>query len=107
MLDGVRHGWFLYSVLIDPEPRGATRDMVAGRLLVDHVIGTSCHFKPVHALAAYDLDHPRSCLRGGRQKHRLRVTERVAGQQLSLPCYPAMTDDDVMRVVRALHTVLT
>ncbi|MFE5089453.1 DegT/DnrJ/EryC1/StrS family aminotransferase [Streptomyces sp. NPDC056638] len=107
VLDEVEHGWFLYPVLIDPDACGMTRDMVADRLLTGHMIGTSCHFKPVHALAAYDRHQPRSCLRGAQKMHPLQVTDRVAGQQLSLPCYPAMTDDDVMRVVRALHIILS
>ncbi|MFD7070640.1 DegT/DnrJ/EryC1/StrS family aminotransferase [Streptomyces sp. NPDC059913] len=106
VLDDVEHGWFLYPVLIDPSICGVPRDVVADRLLTDHMIGTSAHFKPVHTLAAYGEDQPRSRPHGSGRKHPLDVTERVAAQQLSLPCYPAMADDDVARVVSALHTVL-
>ncbi|WP_229928615.1 DegT/DnrJ/EryC1/StrS family aminotransferase [Kitasatospora xanthocidica] len=91
--DGVRHGWFLYPVLIEPAG-GLTRDMVAEMLLNDHGIGTSVHFKPVHHFAAYrHLD----C--------HLPITEQIATQQLSLPCYPAMTAADVQRVIDAAHAV--
>lgn len=95
VLDGVRPGWFLYPVLVDPVG-GRTRDTVATVLLDGHAIGTSVHFQPVHRLAAYRyLD----C--------HLPVTERIAARQLSLPCYPAMTSTDVERVIDALHTIWT
>ncbi|MGW2377419.1 DegT/DnrJ/EryC1/StrS family aminotransferase [Kitasatospora sp. NPDC001683] len=91
--DGVRHGWFLYPVLVEPAG-GRSRDAVADLLLNDHGIGTSVHFKPVHRLAAYRyLD----C--------HLPVTEQIAARQLSLPCYPAMTAADVQRVIDALHAI--
>ncbi|GAA1400270.1 DegT/DnrJ/EryC1/StrS family aminotransferase [Kitasatospora putterlickiae] len=90
---GVEHGRFLYPVLIDPAP-ARSRDSVAEALREVHGIGTSVHFQPVHRLAAYR--HV--------QCH-LPVTEHAAARQLSLPCYPAMTADDVQRVLGALHTV--
>lgn len=73
VLDGIRHGWFLYPVLIDPTA-GRSRDVVAEALREVHGIGTSVHFKPVHRLAAY------------RQVEcHLPVTEHVAARQLSFP----------------------
>ncbi|MGW7446651.1 DegT/DnrJ/EryC1/StrS family aminotransferase [Kitasatospora sp. NPDC054795] len=95
VLDGVRHGWFLYPVLIDPVG-GRTRDTVADVLRDRHGIGTSVHFKPVHRLAAYRSP---DC--------HLPVTEQIAARQLSLPCYPAMTGTDVQRVIDALHAIWT
>ncbi|MER8103009.1 DegT/DnrJ/EryC1/StrS family aminotransferase [Kitasatospora sp. NPDC094016] len=95
VLDGVRHGWFLYPVLIDPVG-GRTRGTVADELRDAYGIGTSVHFKPVHRLAAYRyLD----C--------HLPITEQIAAQQLSLPCYPTMTGTDVQRVIDALHAIWT
>ncbi|MFB7675990.1 DegT/DnrJ/EryC1/StrS family aminotransferase [Kitasatospora purpeofusca] len=91
---GVEHGRFLYPVLIDPTS-DRSRDSVAEALREVHGVGTSMHFQPVHRLAAY--------------RHigcHLPVTEHAAARQLSLPCYPAMTDD-VRRVIGALHTVLS
>ncbi|MFJ2609585.1 DegT/DnrJ/EryC1/StrS family aminotransferase [Streptomyces sp. NPDC087425] len=95
VLDGVRHGWFLYPVLIEPVG-GRTRDTVADMLLNDHGIGTSVHFQPVHRLAAH---HHLDC--------HLPVTEQIAARQLSLPCYPVMTSADVERVIDALHAIWT
>ncbi|MEU6236797.1 DegT/DnrJ/EryC1/StrS family aminotransferase [Kitasatospora sp. NPDC047058] len=93
VLEGVRHGWFLYPVLIDPV-RSRTRDTVADTLREVHGIGTSVHFKPVHQLGTY--------------RHvecHLPVTDHIAARQLSLPCYPAMSSTDVQRVIDALHAV--
>ncbi|WP_224275997.1 DegT/DnrJ/EryC1/StrS aminotransferase family protein [Streptomyces sp. LS1784] len=93
VLNRVRHGWFLYPVLIEPAS-GRSRDTVAEALRDVHGIGTSVHFTPVHRLAAYrELE----C--------RLPVTEEVAARQLSLPCYPAMTAADVQRIIDAMHTI--
>ncbi|NUS11746.1 MAG: DegT/DnrJ/EryC1/StrS family aminotransferase [Streptomyces sp.] len=93
VLDGVRHGWFLYPVLIDPAT-GRSRDTVAQALREVYGIGTSVHFKPVDQLAAYRH----------MQTH-VPVTEQVAARQLSLPCYPAMTAVDVQRVIDAFHII--
>lgn len=93
VLPGVEHGWFLYAVLIDPDTAPLHRDEVAAALQERHHISTSVHFKPVHLLAPY---------RG--MVHRpLPVTERAAARQLSLPCFPAMTDHDVERVIHAVR----
>ncbi|MDQ0990722.1 DegT/DnrJ/EryC1/StrS aminotransferase family protein [Streptomyces sp. V3I7] len=94
-LPGVEHGWFLYSVLIDPAIAPLDRNQVAQALREVHQIGTSAHFKPVHTLTGY-----RSLITSP-----LPVTEAAAAQQLSLPCYPAMTDSDVDRVITAMHTL--
>ncbi|MFD5082982.1 DegT/DnrJ/EryC1/StrS family aminotransferase [Kitasatospora sp. NPDC058406] len=40
-------------------------------------------------------------------EYHLPVTEQAAARQLSLLCYPAITDDEVQHVIGALHTVLS
>jgi dTDP-4-amino-4,6-dideoxygalactose transaminase len=93
VLPGVEHGWFLYSVLIDPDTAPLDRNKAAQLLRDVHQIGTSAHFKPVHTLAPYQ----------GLVTGILPVTETAAARQLSLPCYPAMTDRDVDRVITAMR----
>lgn len=95
VLPAVEPGWFLYSIFIDPAHAPLTRDQTAERLLTDHKIATSKHFVPVHTLHAY----------ADAATGALPVTETAAARQLSLPCYPAMTDDDTGRVITALHTL--
>ncbi|MFE9846563.1 DegT/DnrJ/EryC1/StrS family aminotransferase [Streptomyces goshikiensis] len=94
---GVEHGWFLYAVLIDPDAAPLDRGQVAAGLLERHQIATSVHFKPVHFLGPYrDMAH-----------RPLPATEMAAARQLSLPCYPAMTDQDVERVIHAVRQLWT
>ncbi|MGV9601302.1 DegT/DnrJ/EryC1/StrS family aminotransferase [Streptosporangium sandarakinum] len=93
VLPGVEHGWFLYAVFIDPEQAPLTRDQMADRLHTEYKIATSQHFRPVHTLQVY----------AGSADRPLPVTETAAARQLSLPCYPAMTDQQVERVITAVH----
>jgi dTDP-4-amino-4,6-dideoxygalactose transaminase len=88
----IRHAWHLYAVRVDPAVAQVDRDEVARRL-ADDGIGTSIHFTPLHRLSQY---------RKLAADTRLARTEHVAGRLLSLPCYPAMTDDDVTRVVSSV-----
>ncbi|MFF2953038.1 DegT/DnrJ/EryC1/StrS family aminotransferase [Kitasatospora sp. NPDC057965] len=90
---GVEYGRFLYPVLVEPIG-DRSRDSVAEEMREAHGIGTSVHFQPVHRLAAY---RHLEC--------HLPVTEHAAARQLSLPCYPAMTGDEVQRVIGALQAV--
>ncbi|MEV4098716.1 DegT/DnrJ/EryC1/StrS family aminotransferase [Nonomuraea sp. NPDC049649] len=59
-----------------------------------YTIATSQHFRPVHTLHAYS----------GSATRPLPVTE-AAARQLSLPCYPAMTDDQVKGVITAVRAL--
>jgi dTDP-4-amino-4,6-dideoxygalactose transaminase len=95
VLPAVEHGWFLYSLFIDPNSAPLTRDQVAKHLLAEYRIGTSKHFRPVHTLQLY----------GNGIAHLLTVTETAAARQLSLPCYPAMTPGDLDRVITAVQAL--
>ncbi|MEU4792141.1 DegT/DnrJ/EryC1/StrS family aminotransferase [Micromonospora tulbaghiae] len=89
----VRHAWHLYPVQVSPGRAGMDRDALAEALAAAG-IATSIHFTPIHRLARYrDLADPAA----------MPHTERAADRLLSLPCYPAMTDDDVSRVIAAIR----
>ena len=47
--------------------------------------------------------HRQKVLQGGLGTCSLPVTERLASQELSLPLWPAMTDDEVQHVIDALN----
>lgn len=81
-----RPTWWLYPALF------ADRDHVASALN-NAGIGTSMHYRPVHQLTYYR----------SRYRADLPVTEDFARRELSLPCYPAMTDAEVDRVLAALR----
>ncbi|GLW06241.1 spore coat polysaccharide biosynthesis protein SpsC [Microtetraspora sp. NBRC 13810] len=95
VLPGVEPGWFLYSIFIDPAHAPLTREESAERLRTEYGIATSQHFRPVHTLQVHS----------GSVTCPLPVTETAAARQLSLPCYPAMTDDQVTQVITAVRAL--
>lgn len=58
-------------------------------------IQTSIHYPPVHKFTSYQEI-------GDSISTRLPITESVAGREVTLPLYPAMTNEDVALVVRAI-----
>jgi dTDP-4-amino-4,6-dideoxygalactose transaminase len=92
---GTVHARHLYPVLVDASRCGVSRDALQQRLR-DAGVETSIHFRAVH-LHSYYRD--RFGLRRGMFPH----AEAVSDTTLSLPLSPAMPDDDVDRVIEALH----
>lgn len=92
-VDPCRH---LYNVRIDFIAAGQSRADVM-TALKDHGIGTQVHYIPVHHHPYYTALYGEQALPGA---------ERHYARTLSLPLYPAMSDEDPMRVVSALRTVL-
>jgi dTDP-4-amino-4,6-dideoxygalactose transaminase len=60
-------------------------------------VQTSIHYPPVHTFTAYDGR--------GTDRH-LPLTEELAAREVTLPLYPAMTDNNVLTVVRAVAQAL-
>ncbi len=92
---GTVHARHLYAVLVDPETAGSTRDGLR-QALREAGIATSVHFTALHLLSYYA---DRLALRRGM----FPVAERVSDQTMSLPLSPAMSDEDVQRVIEAMH----
>jgi dTDP-4-amino-4,6-dideoxygalactose transaminase len=91
-----RHAWHLYQVRVGPD-YGLSRDELI-EALTRRGIGTSVHFIPVHHLSGF------AAALGRQECQSVPVTDQVADEILSLPMYPALTDDDVDRVTDALLT---
>lgn len=87
----------LYQVLIDFGALGKSRDQVA-RALIAQGIGVQVHYIPLYR-------QPYFKARYGPQ--RLPGAEAFYAAVLALPLFPAMADDDVERVLRALAAALT
>jgi len=87
------HAWHLYQVLVPHRDRIA--DELAGR-----GIGTSVHFVPVHQLAGFAM------ALGHLECASCPVTDLVGEQLLSLPLYPALTDDQQSVVIEAVTEVV-
>jgi dTDP-4-amino-4,6-dideoxygalactose transaminase len=88
-----RSSWHLVPVRV-----AASRRRECWETLRGQGIGVQVHYIPVHLQPFYQRlgstagDCPRA--------------EQLYREELSLPCFPGMTDDDVRRVVAALTTVL-
>jgi perosamine synthetase len=96
--DGAEPAWHLYVVRLERERVGADRDTVFRALRAEN-IGVNVHYKPVHLLGYYarllgsvEGDFP--------------VAEDAYRRMLTLPLFPAMSDQDVDDVARALDKVL-
>jgi perosamine synthetase len=94
---GVSHAYHLYVVRLDPDVLGLDRRALVAALR-NEGIGASVHYIPVH-LHPYYREHfstgPGLCP----------VAEAAYETILTLPLFPAMTDDDVAAVIAALKKV--
>ena len=93
------HSWHLYTILIDPEKTGFTRDEFREEMRTRN-IGTGLHFLAVHELSFY------------RERYRpvselLKNSEYVAARIVSLPLFPDMEEEDVVKVVEEIRDVLS
>lgn len=88
--------WHIYVVQIDFQWHGTTRAKVM-RTLADQGIGTQVHYIPVHTQPYYTERYGQLLLPGA---------DRYYARALTLPLFPAMSEDDVETVVDALLAVL-
>jgi UDP-4-amino-4,6-dideoxy-N-acetyl-beta-L-altrosamine transaminase len=86
----------LYVVLIDFERIGRTREEVMAKLRA-RGIGSQVHYIPVHRQPYYRKRYGELALPGADAYYR---------RALSLPLFPAMQDDDVVRVVDTLTEIV-
>jgi perosamine synthetase len=94
---GVRHGWHLYIVRLDRQQLGIDR-AAAFDALRARGIGVGVHYIPVH-LHPFYRDH------FGTRPGLCPVAEAVYEEILSLPVFPAMTDEDVDDVILAIQEI--
>jgi dTDP-4-amino-4,6-dideoxygalactose transaminase len=94
---GVQHAWHLYVVLLRLEALRLDREEFMAELRRRN-IATSVHFRPLHLHSYYQRTF-------GYRSGQLRQAEWVYERCLSLPIYPAMTDEDVADVVEAVSDV--
>jgi dTDP-4-amino-4,6-dideoxygalactose transaminase len=92
-----RSAYHLFAVGIDFDKFGTTRNKVISGLATAGV-GVQVHYIPL-------LDHPLHAARCPGQRTGPGAA-RYFARTLSLPLFPAMTADDVTRVVGELHRVL-
>jgi dTDP-4-amino-4,6-dideoxygalactose transaminase len=91
------HAWHMFQLLIDFAGRGITRPAFQ-KMMADRGIGIGVHYPCIPALTYYRE-------RGYRPED-TPVAARVGRETVTLPLFPAMQDEDVARVCRALREVL-
>ena len=93
-----RHAWHLYMLRLNLERLGIDRDEFMS-CLRDNDIGASVHFIPIPlhpAFQVYESCNPRFCPRA------LQLYPRL----VSLPLYPAMTEEQVKRVATTVKNIV-
>jgi dTDP-4-amino-4,6-dideoxygalactose transaminase len=91
------HSWHMFQVLIDFRARGMTRPQFQ-KIMADRGIGIGVHYPSIPSLKYYkDL---------GYREEDTPVAARVGRETVTLPLFPAMSDDDVVRVCHELREVL-
>jgi dTDP-4-amino-4,6-dideoxygalactose transaminase len=93
-----RHARHLYTVLLDIDRAGMSRNEFVSRLKEENV-GTGIHFTPLHLHSYYARTF-------GFTRGLFPSAEYVGDRTVSLPLSPKMTDEDVEDVVSAVHRVL-
>lgn len=95
---GTRHAHHLYTILVDPDRAGITRDRFI-QALTDHNIGVGVHYRSIP-------EHPYYRQTFGWDPADYPNATRIGRQTVSLPLSPRLTDDDVNDVVEAVRQTL-
>jgi perosamine synthetase len=93
-----KHAWHLYVIKLVLERLTIDRAHFIEELSAKN-IGTSVHFIPVHL-------HPYYQERFGYQNGDFKQAEYLYDRIVSLPLYPAMTEDDVQDVIRVVRKTI-
>ncbi len=97
--DGVSHAWHLFVVLLELDRLREGRDRILMALRAEN-IGVHVHYPLVHLLAFYRQTF-------GTGEGLCPVAERLAPRLMTLPLFPAMSEEDQDDVLTALDKVLT
>jgi len=89
------HAWHLFIIRVDEQKAGIRRDDLMQQLK-NRGIGSGLHFRAAHTQKYYRERFP---------KLSLPDTEWNSERICSIPLFPAMTDEDTTRVIRALNEI--
>jgi dTDP-4-amino-4,6-dideoxygalactose transaminase len=96
--DSPGHSWHMFCLCIDYEQLGSTRENFQ-QALIDKGVGTGIHYPAIHTFSLYR--------RYGYAHGDFPVSERIGAQTLTLPLFPAMSDNDVDKVCDAITGLLS
>jgi dTDP-4-amino-4,6-dideoxygalactose transaminase len=96
---GIRHARHLYTILLDHEDCGKSRDQLL-KYLTENKIGVGVHYTPVHL-------HPYYRITFGYQEGCYPKAEWIGKNTVSLPLSARLTDQDVEDVIVAVQQFFT
>ncbi len=91
------HSWHIYTPLIDIDELGFSRDDFMAEMAKRN-IGTAYHYQALHLFTCYGEIT-------GLKQGDLPNAEYVSDRIVSLPLFPAMSDDDVTDVITAIKEI--
>ena len=94
----IRHGYHLFTILVDDARAGITRDAFLDAMTAQH-IGVGVHYLSLP-------EHPYYQTTFGWHPDAYPHAMRIGRQTVSLPLSPKLTDDDVTDVITAVRRVL-
>jgi dTDP-4-amino-4,6-dideoxygalactose transaminase/nucleoside-diphosphate-sugar epimerase len=97
-VEGVRHAWHLFVILLRLDRLSIDRDGFMEALRQEN-IGTGIHFRSLHIQPFYQK-------RFHLKREHLPNAAQVSDRLLSLPLYPKMTERDVLDVVEAVRKLV-
>jgi dTDP-4-amino-4,6-dideoxygalactose transaminase len=95
---GVEHAWHLYVLRLKPELLRIGRNQLVESLRANGV-GTSVHCIPLNQMEYYQT-------RYGYRAGEFPVAEDIYSRCLSLPIFPAMSDEDVAYVIQTVRSLV-
>lgn len=96
--EDISHARHLYPIRLRLESLNATREEIYHELR-NQGVAVNVHYRPVHLHRFY-------CDRFKTEPGTLPVAEQAYEELLSLPIFPAMSDDDITRVIEIVLSVL-
>lgn len=91
------HSWHIYTPLIESDKLGFTRDEFMEKMKA-YNIGTAYHYQALHLFSGYAKIT-------GLKKGDMPESELIGEKIVSLPLFPAMTDQDVNDVIEAVKAI--
>jgi len=95
---GTRHGYHLYTILVDAERTGITRDQFLTAMTAEN-IGVGVHYQSIPV-------HPYYQQRFGWQPEDYPHSLSIGQQTVSLPLSAKLTDDDAYDVIHAVRKIV-
>ncbi len=94
---GDLHSWHIFTPLIDTDLLGFSRDDFMAKMRAMN-IGTALHYQAIHLFSFFADNY-------GWKRGDFPNAEYVSDRIVSLPLFPAMTDDDIADAVEAVRRI--